>query len=262
MFQGKTKAALDILRSKEMVKLDDHTLSGNGSSVSVTQILNEKHPPGQPAVPGSLVDDEAPPIHDVIYDPIDAALIRSAALKTSGASGIDAHGWRRLCTCYYSISRDLCQALADMAKHLCAQFIDPSVTAPFFACRLNALDKRPGVRPIEIGDTVMRIIAKAVLMAVRGDVLDVAGSIQLCAGQIAGTETAVHAVHFSFASDDCEALLLVDASNAFNALNCQTALRNIMSLCPSLATVLINSYRAETDLFVGNDVIKSCEGTT
>ena len=52
------------------------------------------------------------------------------------------------------------------------------------------------------------------------------------------------------------------SNNAFNALNRQTALRNIMSLCPSLATVLINSYRAETDLFVGGDVIKSCEGTT
>ena len=89
-----------------------------------------------------------------------------------------------------------------------------------------------------------------------------AGSLQLCAGQIVGTEAAVHAVHSSFGSDDCEALLLVDASNAFNALNRQTALRNIMSLCPSLATVLINSYRAETDLFVGGDVIKSCEGTT
>ena len=43
-------------------------------------------------------------------------------------------------------------------------------------------------------------------MAVRGDVLDVAGSLHLCAGQIAGTEAAVHAVRSSFASDDCEAL--------------------------------------------------------
>ena len=108
-----------------------------------------------------LVNDEAPPIHDVIYDPIDAALIRSAALKTSGAaepSRIDAHGRTRLCTCYHSISRDLCQAHADIAKHLCTQFIDPSLTAPFLACRLNALDKRPGVRPIGIGDTVRRML--------------------------------------------------------------------------------------------------------
>ena len=68
------------------------------------------------------------------------------------------------------------------------------MTAPFLACRLNALDKRPGIRPIGFGDTVRRIIAKAVLMTVRGDVLDVTDSLQLCAGQIAGTEAAVHAV--------------------------------------------------------------------
>ena len=87
-----------------------------------------------------------------------------------------------------------------MAKPLRTQFIDPSLTAPFLACHLNALDKRPGIRPVGIGDTMRRIIAKAVLMAVRGDVLDVAGSIQLCAGQIAGTEAAVHVVRSSFAS--------------------------------------------------------------
>ena len=59
-----------------------------------------------------------------------------------------------------------------------------------------------------------------------------------------------------------EAILLVDVNNAFNALNRQTAPKNITYLCQALATVLINSYRAESDLVVGNDVIKSREGTT
>ena len=35
------------------------------------------------------------------------------------------------------------------------------------------------------------------------------------------------------------AVLLVDASNAFNSLNRQVALHNMQSLCPPLATVLI-----------------------
>ena len=55
----------------------------------------KKHPPGHLADRASLIDNEAPPVHDVIFDSIDAALIRSAALKTCGAagpSGIDAHG--------------------------------------------------------------------------------------------------------------------------------------------------------------------------
>ena len=60
----------------------------------------------------------------------------------------------------------------------------------------------------------------------------------------------------------CQAALLVDATNAFNALNCQTALHNIRRLCPPVATILINSYRAPTELFVDGDIILSQEGTT
>ena len=59
-----------------------------------------------------------------------------------------------------------------------------------------------------------------------------------------------------------EAVVLVDASNAFNQLNRQLALRNISVLCPSLACFVINIYRANAPLFVGGEVIYSREGTT
>jgi hypothetical protein len=53
-------------------------------------------------------------------------------------------------------------------------------------------------------------------------------------------------------SDECEATLLVNATNAFNILNRQVALHNIRCLCPSIATVLINSYRNPiTSLWMG-----------
>ena len=97
----------------------------NWSLFSVKEVLKGKHPLGQLADPDFLTDVEAPPIHDVIDEPIDAALIRSAALKTPGAaeaSGIDAYGWRWLCTSFNSASRNLCQALADMTKRLHCMF--------------------------------------------------------------------------------------------------------------------------------------------
>ena len=62
------------------------------------------------------------------------------------------------------------------------------------ACSLIALDKSPGVRPIGICEVVRRIIAKAALCIVRYDILIAAGPHQLCAGQLAGTEAAVHTV--------------------------------------------------------------------
>ena len=45
-------------------------------------------------------------------------------------------------------------------------------------------------------------------------------------------------------------------------LNRQVALHNIRCLCPPIATILVNSYRAPTELFVDCDVILSQEETT
>ena len=161
-------------------------------------------------------------------------------------------------------------------------------------CSLSAdslpwiLKKNPGVRPIGIGDTARRIIAKAVLSIVRADIQEgigdtarriiakavlsivradiqeASGCIQLCGGQISGIEAAIHAARTSFESDNNEAILLVDAKNAFNSLNRQTALHsdNIRRTCPALATILINTYRDPTDLFVDGDRLLSEESTT
>ena len=88
------------------------------------------------------------------------------------------------------------------------------------------------------------------------------GSTQLYAGQPTGAEAVVHTMRELFKNDDTEAVLLVDASNAFNNMNRMVALHNIHRLCPSIATILINTYRIPTELFVGGTSILSQEGTT
>ena len=53
--------------------------------------------------------------HPVIFDALNASVIRSAALHTNGAaglSGIDTYGWWRLCTSFGDASDDLCKAIA------------------------------------------------------------------------------------------------------------------------------------------------------
>lgn len=62
--------------------------------------------------------------------------------------------------------------------------------------------------------------------------------------------------------DSVEGILRVDASNAFNNLNCQRALCNIQIICPAIATILLNTYRNNTSLFIDGETIHSCEGTT
>ncbi len=132
----------------------------------------------------------------------------------------------------------------------------------FLACRLIALDKCPGARPIGVCETVRRIVAKAILHVTKQDIQDSAGSRQLCGGQVSGIEAAIHSVRREFSSESAEAVLLVDASNAFNSLNREAALHNVQFLCPSLSTALINMYHAPTELFVDGVVLSSEEGTT
>lgn len=199
MFQGKTKAALRLLSEQskgEVLHLDDPIDTDDGQR-KVRDILSDKHPPGQPAHRAAIIDDIPPEDHPVLFECLDAAMIRSAALRTSGAagpSGLDALGWRRLCTSFKSASLELCNSLALAARRLCTELVDPASLTPLMASRFIALNKNPGVRPIGIGDTARRIIAKAILNIIRQDVQEAAGSVQLCAGQISGIEAAVHAV--------------------------------------------------------------------
>lgn len=147
-------------------------------------------------------------------------------------------------------------------KKLCTTYVDPRGVAPLTASRLIALDKCPGVLPIGVGETSRRIIGKAILAVIKHDILETAGALQLCAGQEASSEAAIHAMRSVFHDDQSEAVLLVDATNAFNSLNRQAALRNIHYLCPPLATVLTNTYREDIELFIDGETLLSCEGTT
>ena len=106
-----------------------------------------------------------------------------------------------LCTSFRTASSDLCHSLALAVRRISTSFTDLETLQPLLNCRLIALDKNPGVRPISIGETSRRIIAKAVLHIVKQDVMDAAGCLQLCAAQRAGCEAAVHAMREIFTDE-------------------------------------------------------------
>ena len=158
----------------------------------------------------------------MIFKGLDGAVIRESCLKTEGAaspSGIDSAGWRRMCTSFQSASTDLCRSLASVVQRIATSYVDPDCLSPVLACRLIAFDKNLGVRPIGIGETSHCIISKAILSIVKTDISKSAGNLQLCAGQEAGCEAAVHTMQSLFHSSSTQAVLLVDASNALNSLN-------------------------------------------
>ena len=171
----------------------------------------------------------------------------------AGPSGLDAAAWKRLRTSFKAASSELCDTTS---------FVDPKGLSAFVACRLIALDKCPGVRPIGIGETARGIIAKAIAFTLKEDIQDAAGPLQVHAGHISGCEAAVHSMRKVYDSQPTEAVILVDASNTFNSLNREAALRNIQQLCPSLSRIIINTYRNESELFIEGNTLHSQEGTT
>ena len=236
MAQGKIHSALSYLSRDQtggILGLDDIIPQSQG--LSTRDILRDKHPPGKPACPESLLPDCAENVNPIIYSDLDAECILQAALHTQGAaglSGLDAYAWRRLCSSFKTTSHDLCHALAAVGRRICSSNIHPDDLSAFVSCGLIPLNKNPGVRPIGVGEVPRRIIAKAILSLFRLDIQDAAGPLQVCAGQDGGCEAAVHAMRQLFAEPEVQGALLVDASNAFNTINRQSALHNIKSICP------------------------------
>ena len=108
----------------------------------------------------------------------------------------------------------------------------------FLACRLIPLDKNPGLRPIGVGEVLRRIAEKVVMKVLKEDIKKAVGCLQLSAGQKAGCEAAIHAMHGIFESNETEAILMINAENAFNSINRKVLLHNIEYLCPVIATYI------------------------
>ena len=131
MMEGKVKSALRMIANDEcggVLPLTDE----------VFQSLKGKHPTRKQAIHTALVAPNSPPElvpHIILFDTLNAELIRKVSLKTEGAagpSGLDATAW----SCSFQSSFDLCAALASVAQRICTTFIDPKCLSAFVACRL------------------------------------------------------------------------------------------------------------------------------
>ena len=186
-----------------------------------------------------------------------------ATQGSAGPSMADSYIWRRMLVSFKAASAELCCAVAGVARRLATEHVDPLGLTALLNNRLIPLDKNPGVRPIGIGETLRRIIGKSVMTVLKKDIMYAAGVTQVCAGHPAGCEAAIHALRNVFAALDTDAVLLVDADNAFNRLNRAVALHNVQYTCPPLATIAINFYRTSSRLFVTDGMeLSSEEGTT
>ena len=158
----------------------------------------------------------------------------------AGPSGLVADDWRRLLSAFGQTSTNLCKLVAKFAKRLAASIIPPDDLIAFNGLRLVVLDKCPRVGPIGIGELMLRITVtgRIIVDCMRQEITYIGRNMQLCRGQKCGEEQAIHSIRHIFDDPENEAILLIDAKNAFNVHNGQTALENKKSVCPSLQVAL------------------------
>ena len=134
--------------------------------------------------------------HPIAFESISATTIRQTIERMSGSagpSGLELVPGKE-CVCHSINPPANFVTIVLLCKRLCTQYFDPDGTKTLVACRLIALDKCPGVRPIGVGECLRRLIGRAVIQCTKEDLLRVIGDQQLCVSHMSGCEPAIHAL--------------------------------------------------------------------
>ena len=73
---------------------------------------------------------------------------------------------------------------------------------------------------------------------------DAADPLQTCTSIETSIEAAIKKMRHTFEQDETGAILMVDAKNAFNNLNCKAAFSNIKDFFPQFYQYLYNTYQS------------------
>ena len=98
----------------------------------------------------------------------DVTWVASKLVGPAGALGAEATELRNWLLCFRCASEELRVVVASLADWMANSPPPWAAYRALMACRLVALDKRPGVRPMGIGETLRRAIAKLVMRAAGG----------------------------------------------------------------------------------------------
>ena len=119
--------------------------------------------------------------------------------------------------------------------------------------RLITLDKQPGIKPVGVGGTWWRLMAKCLLRVAGPEAKAACRTNQLAGGVEEGIEGAIHAMRVLWeehAQEEDWGFLLIDACNAFNEENRTAMLWAVRHEWPSGAQFTFNYYRHWATLVV------------
>ena len=205
-----------------VIKRPSNNMEGSVLPLSKESIalLKVKHFLGKAASEDTKLHGPLPTVENIIFDVICNSVILEVAKITqgvSGPSGMDADGWRQILVSkdYGDTVNDLHKAVTSLIEKICMEEIDDSSLSSLMASRLVSLNKNPGLRSIGVGEVLQQVKGKVVMRIFSEHVTTASSDAQMC-GRSSDSEVAIHAMRRMFQQKNSDAVILVDAANAFN----------------------------------------------
>ena len=132
----------------------------------------------------------------------------------------------------------------------------------FFGAKLIALEKKGGgLRPIAVGYTLRRLVAKCANSYAQRKLADFFCPLQVGVAVSGGCEAAVHATRrFLENMSGQEAIVKLDFSNAFNTVRRDAMLNAVDTELPELYRLCYSAYAEASLLQLGDHTVVSAEG--
>ena len=236
---------------------DDRLAPFNSTTLAA---LQEKHPVPHP-------DTVIPPTPNPIpvqVDPVSVA--RAIRSFPSGSAGgpdrLRPQHLKHLLPTAGDEDSTFLQSLASFCALVMEGRVPAIVRTFFFGAALVALEKKSGgMRPIAVGCTLCRLVAKISGKMVVGAVAELLSPRQLGYGVRGGVEAAVHATRKYLQNlPSGHAMLKLDFRNAFNSVRRDKVLEAVRNLAPDVYPLAHSSYSTSSSLLWGDKVIQSHEG--
>ena len=112
--------------------------------------------------------------------------VASKLSGTAGVLGAEAIELRNFLLRFGCASEELMIVVARLSGWIANSSSPWAAYCALMACRLVALDKRSGMRPVGIGETLRRSLAKLIMRAAGDQAKIACGNLQLCAGLKSG----------------------------------------------------------------------------
>ena len=184
------------------------------------------------------------------------ALVKDAvkSFTPGSAGGRDGLKPQHLKELLFHPSSDLSVTLTAFVNLVLSGGVPVSIRPYFFGASLIPFVKKGGgIRPIAVGLTLRRLVAKVAAAAAAVVCAPSLSPRQLGVGVRGGAEAAVHAARrFVCAKPPGCAFVELDFQNAFNSLRRDSKLEAVAAACPSLLPFVVSSYSAPSLLWLGD----------